>query len=306
MTAAARRLWGRLKATRAMRAWTRFTDARGGVLAAGVAYFAFFSVFPGVALVLAVLGRFAASDPQLYAQLLDSLNSVLPGFIQTPQNPDGVIAVTLPSTVALTWTGAIAAVSLVLSGAGWLGALRDGLRAVLGAPGGGGNAVTARLRDLGVMVALGVLVLVSIGLSSVVTSAADSVASWLGSAVHPATLTVLGLGVGALAHTATMVVLLRVLADAALPWRATWPGAVLGGLALSVMTYFGGQLVALGVRNPVFGALVGVVGLLFWLNLVAKVVLLSAAFAAVGLAPADEGDAADGPAPDEPAPHPGH
>ena len=53
-----------------------------------------------------------------------------------------------------TWTGAIAAVSLVLSGAGWLGALRDGLRAVLGAPGGGGNAVTARLRDLGVMVCL--------------------------------------------------------------------------------------------------------------------------------------------------------
>ena len=86
-----------------------------------------------------------------------------------------------------------------------------------------------------------------------------------------------------------MVVLLRVLADAALPWRATWPGALLGGLALSVMTHFGGQLVALGVRNPVFGALVGVVGLLFWLSLVAKVVLLAAAFAAVGLAPADEG-----------------
>ena len=58
--------------------------------------------------------------------------------------------------------------------------------------------------------------------------------------------------------------------------------------------------------NPVFGALVGVVGLLFWHNLVAKVVLLSAAFAAVGLAPADEGDAADGPASEEPAPHPGH
>lgn len=301
---AARRLWGRLKATRGMRAWSRFSDVRGGVLAAGVAYFAFFSVFPGVALVLAVLGRFAASDPVLYAQILDSLNTVLPGFIRTAQNPEGVIAVSLPSTVALTWTGAIAAVSLVLSGAGWLGALRDGLRAVFGAPGSGGNAVTARLRDLAVLVALGLLVLVSVGLSSVVTSAADSVASWLGSAVPAAALTVLGLGVGALAHTATMVVLLRVLADVALPWRATWSGAVLGGLALSVMTYFGGQLVALGVRNPVFGALVGVVGLLFWLNLVAKVVLVSAAFAAVGLASADEGDAADGPAPDGAAAHP--
>ncbi len=70
------------------------------------------------------------------------------------------------------------------------------------------------------------------------------------------------------------------------------------------MTYFGGQLVALGVRNPVFGALVGVVGLLFWLNLVAKVVLVSAAFAAVGLVSADEGDAAVGPAPDGAAAHP--
>ena len=46
----------RLKATHAYRVWQHYNGARGGVLAGGIAYFAFFSVFPALTLGFAVFG----------------------------------------------------------------------------------------------------------------------------------------------------------------------------------------------------------------------------------------------------------
>jgi membrane protein len=279
----ARRLWETLQRTRPLRAWTRYSRARGDILSAGVAYFAFFSVFPAVALGLVVLGVIATSHPDVHASLVSALGELLPGFVRSADNPNGVIAVTLPSTVAMTWTGVVAFVGIVLGGSGWLGSLREGIRAVFGVGGTPGNVVTTKLRDLAVLLVLGGLVLVSVLASSALTAGADWVAARLGFAIPAVLVAVGGLALGAAGHSATMVVLLRGLSALSLPWRQIRQGALLGGVVLAVMTYFAGQLVALGVRNPLFGALVGVVGLLFWLNLVAKVVLLAAAWTAEGV-----------------------
>ena len=43
-------------ASRPGRAGKRYADARGGILAAGVGYFAFFSIFPAIALAFTVFG----------------------------------------------------------------------------------------------------------------------------------------------------------------------------------------------------------------------------------------------------------
>lgn len=272
--------WAALQRTRMLRAWRRFGDARGNVLAAGVAYFAFFSVFPAVALAFTALGVLASRSPQVYDGIVANLDAALPGFIKTADNPTGIIAVNLPGATALTWTGIVGLVGVVLAGAGWLSALQAGIRAVVGVPGTPGNAVTSRLRDVGVLVLLGLLVVGTVVTGSVLTAMSVSVADRLGLALPPAGVTAVGVLVGTVGHLATMVVVLRVLPGVELPWPDVRGGALLGGAALSIMTLFGGQLVALGVRNPMFGALVGVVGLLFWLNLAAKIVLLAASWAA--------------------------
>ena len=49
-------LFSRLRNGKPWRAWRRYSEARGNVLAAGVGYFAFFSVFPAVALAFSVFG----------------------------------------------------------------------------------------------------------------------------------------------------------------------------------------------------------------------------------------------------------
>ena len=43
---AIRRLWARAQRTEAWRAWQRYGVAQGGLLAAGIGYFSFFSLFP--------------------------------------------------------------------------------------------------------------------------------------------------------------------------------------------------------------------------------------------------------------------
>jgi membrane protein len=83
---------------------------------------------------------------------------------------------------------------------------------------------------------------------------------------------------------AILVLLLRVLSGIDLPWAVLRQAALVGGLLLAVVKLFGSQLVASATRSPLLGSVVVVVGLLFWLNLIARIVILSASWAAVSLA----------------------
>ena len=79
---------------------------------------------------------------------------------------------------------------------------------------------------------------------------------------------------------AVMVLLLRVLSGVRLPWPAIRSGAVFGGVGMTLLKLVGAQVVARATSSPLFGSLVVVVGLLFWLNLMARLVLISASWAA--------------------------
>jgi membrane protein len=72
----------RFVASRPWLAWKRYADARGNVLAAGVGYFAFFSIFPALALTFAVFGFVLRDHPALLSSVLDQLSGYLPGLIK--------------------------------------------------------------------------------------------------------------------------------------------------------------------------------------------------------------------------------
>ena len=165
---------------RAYRAWTRFGDAKGNLLAAGVAYFGFFSLFPAVALAAVVFGFLLAGNPELLDAVGRSLDEALPGLVKTAANPDGLMPLAAPETATLSWAGVVAFGSLVLGGLGWIGSLRDGIRTVFGVRGTDGNPVLAKLRDLLVLGLLGASLLVSAVSSSVVAAASTWVSDLLG------------------------------------------------------------------------------------------------------------------------------
>ena len=60
---AVKKAWSRFQRTEVMRAWQRYSVARGNLLAGGVTYFAFFSIFPAVALAFTIFGALLRGTP---------------------------------------------------------------------------------------------------------------------------------------------------------------------------------------------------------------------------------------------------
>jgi inner membrane protein YhjD len=278
--AAAQALLTRLKATRAWEAWTRYGHANGNLLAAGVGYFAFFSVFPALALAFAIFGFVLRGRPDLIETIAESLNSTLPGMVRTPSHPQGVISVEAPASLTLTLTGIISFATLLLAGLGWVGALRTGIRGIFGLEASSDDMVRTKARDLFVLVTLGLAIALSAIVTSVVGGLAERVAGWVGLEGNGALIGLLGLVVGIAFDTLILIVLLRMLSGVPLPWRNVRHAALLGAVVLTLLKLFGGFLVSRASANPVLGAVAVSVGLLFWLNLMSKVVLLSASWAA--------------------------
>jgi membrane protein len=273
-------LFARFRASKPWRAWKRYGDARGNILAGGVGYFAFFSIFPAVALAFTVFGFVLRGHPEVLHSIADNLNANLPGFVQDAQHPDGLIPIRAPRAAALTITGVIAFISLVLAGMGWLGAVREGIRAVFGVRGPVGNLITTKLRDLGVLFTLGLGVALSAVLTSVVGATAGNIAERIGMAGQGWVLILAGLAVSVLADTCLMMLLLRVLSGVPMPWRDLSQGALVGGVGFSLLKLSASTLLPRVTANPLFASIEIVVGLLFWLNLIARLTLISAAWAA--------------------------
>ena len=115
-----KRLSARVQASRPWLAWKRYGDARGNILAAGVGYFAFFSVFPAVALLFTVFGFVLRGQPDLLRSVSDQIDAYLPGLIRDARHPEGLVQFQAPDALPLTITGLVAFVTLVLAGlAGW-------------------------------------------------------------------------------------------------------------------------------------------------------------------------------------------
>ena len=94
------------------RAYQRYNDARGNVLAGGIAYFAFFSVFPAVAAGLTVLGLVMAAVPQVRDPVVSALVEVgktylsgllKPGFPPVGQPGTGIYIDQVLNSSALNW-----------------------------------------------------------------------------------------------------------------------------------------------------------------------------------------------------------
>lgn len=277
-------MWAALQRTRLWRAWKRYGDARGNLLAGGVTYFAFFSIFPAVALAFTVFGFLLRGHPEWLTQIRDYLNETLPGFIEDGSG-SGLIPLGAPSGNTLTITGLVGLAGLLWAGLGWLGALRDGIRAIFGAEGEPGNFVTTKLRDLGVLILLGLAIVVSAAVTGIAGAATSWIAEQIGLGGQVWLLSLIAFAVGAVLDGLVVLVMLRLLSGVDVPRRGLIGGAVVGGVGLTLLKVLGTSLIAGTTNNPLFASIALVVGLLAWLNFMSRVVLLAAAWAANSLEP---------------------
>jgi len=274
----------RLRRTKAGRAWARYSAVRGNVLAGGVAYFAFFSLFPALAIAFTVTGYAVGDRPDLQKDIADYVNRTFGGATIIGRTPNtGLVSMdTLVAGDVLTLSALAGLLTLLLTGLGWIGALRDGVSAVFGRP-GAANPLTAKLGDVAVLASIGTAALASMAASLTVSGATDVTLDRLGlhrSALVGAAVSVLTSLIVLVIDTVLFLVLFQLLPGVRLPVDDLYPGALAGGVALGLLKLLGGLLLRFLTGNPFFAAFVLVAALLVWMNLAARAGLVAAAWAA--------------------------
>jgi YihY family inner membrane protein len=237
----------------------KFGDDQGGNLAAVIAYYAFFSLFPLLMVFVAVLGFVLDGNPSAQQAVLDSTLS------QIPIVGDDIQAGSLTGSTAAVLVGAIGA---VLAGLGVTLATQTAFNRIHGVPyRERPDFLMSRVRGLGMLAGLGVMQLVSTAATGLVTGGLGGTA-----------LTIAGLALSLLVNAILFMIAFRVLTDPSVPTRELAPGIATAAVLWTVLQAVGGVYVAHVVKgaSTAYGTFATVIGLLTWLFLGSRVVVYSA------------------------------
>lgn len=284
----------RLLRTHAYRAFDHLQEVHWTRLAAAMTFTSFLALFPLLA-VVAAIGAALLSQHQL-----DTLEHKI-----TEQIPGIADQLDINGLVANAGTiGVIAGAALIFTGIGWVGSLRDCLRAVWGRDNDKQNPVKAKLLDAGILLGLGAAALVSLAASGFATAAVTWGVDRLGiahSGPGPVLLTVVGFCLAVVADFLILVYLLTLLPGVEPPRRSVALAALIGAVGFELLKILLSSYLQGVAGKNVYGAFGTPVALLLWINFMAKLLLYCSAWTATPIhAPrAGEERAGDEPAGEE-------
>jgi membrane protein len=259
-----------------IRAYQHYSTVKGNRLAAAVTYFGFLSLFPLLALAFAAFGIVLENNPDVEEQVFDAISDALPGFVGgegAPINPD-----TLQD--AATAAGIIGAVGLLFTGTGLVDAIREALHVVWNRGDVKVNFVLRKIADVLLLVVLGIIIIASVGVSSVTTSFANVLLSAVGlegSSIARVLFAILTFAVALLLDAVVILVLFLRLSGASPPLRDAVRGALLGAVGVELVKLLATSLLG-AMRNPVYATIALVIGLLLWIDIVARLVIFAASW----------------------------
>lgn len=248
--------------------------------AAAVALFGYLSVFPLVTLAFVVISVALSRAPQLQQDVQQAITDALPGLLGTGNDVYVDISEVAQVTVA---AGVVGVVTLLIAGLGWVDAMIEGTRRMLGALRRPRNFVLLKLEDAGWLLLLGMLLLLALLISVALRTVGQEVLDWLGLGQGAAAwLRVFG---DLLAIVLIMITLVLLFGFAwARPqrrWRMVVLVAGAASLVLEVMSLAIYLLVGRTLSNPVYGTLAVAAALLLFLYLASAVVMYAACWLAV-------------------------
>ncbi|SEA16730.1 membrane protein [Bowdeniella nasicola] len=275
------------QSTRVGRAMSRLSMASGFYLAGGIAYAALFSIFAALAIGWTIFMAVLGGNDQLRASVIDSVNTALPGMIDNGSNNGLVSPDSLVLDTALNLTSIIAFVVLLWSALAVMTALRTSIQKMFGIVGAPVSFVVGKLKDLSGFVVLALAVLVTSALGIAAGTLGTAILDWLGveGAVAGFLLRAVSFLIAAAVDFAVFVFLFRFVAGMRVPKKDLVMGAGLAAIASSVLRVVGTAAVGSVSDNPVLAGATALVTLLLWVNLLARVTLLMAAFTANPPAP---------------------
>ncbi len=268
-----------------IRAVGRYQADTGDRLAAGVTFFGFLSFFPLLALSVSLLAVFLGPDAK--DTVIDTVNDYAPGLagqlgldaLLAPAGEQGEAGGGKQRAVGIA--GVLAFAGLLYSGLGWVDALREALRTIWHQNVLAGNFLVKKLKDIVILAGLGLTLVLTIGISAVAGAFTDFALGLVDlqeSVVATVLLKVLGTLLGVATSTLLFLYLFSRLPKLQTPWRRLLRGAVLAAVLFEGLKRVGALYIERTTENPVYGAFAVAVGLLVWINLVSRMLLLCAAW----------------------------
>jgi membrane protein len=237
----------------------KFGDDQGGSLAALVAYYSFFSLFPLLLVFVTVLGFVLQGDPSAQESVKHSVLGQFPIIGQRIQ-----VNALHGNAIVL----AIGLITSLLAGLGVTQAAQNALDRVWAVPfKRRPNFLQARLRGLALLLSLGLLFLIATVASGLVTGG-------LGGPL----LKVAGIALSLLLNFALFFAAFRLMTSADVGTERIWTGVIVAGIFWEILQVVGGYYIGHVLKKSTgtyaqFGL---VIALLIWLHLGAQMTLYAA------------------------------
>jgi membrane protein len=260
------------------RAGGRYRRRQGDLMAAGVTYFGFLSLFPLLLLVASIAGLVLSADSLLQQELYDAIREAVPG-----STGDWLVEQVQNAISSAGVVGIIALVGFLYTGLRLMDHLRIGMERIWKGHVDDPEFLRDNLQDVVALVALFVAGLLSLSLTVLVTQATTRVLGFLGLDDAPGfgVLTwCLGTALALAGDTVVFLWLLRFVPSVNHPFRLLLPGALFGAVGIEVLKIFGGIYLSLISGSVTASAFGGAVGILVWINLVARFSFYTAAWTA--------------------------
>jgi membrane protein len=238
----------------------KFGDDQAANLAALVAYYGFFSMFPLLLVFVTILGMVLRGNTELQNRIEGSALANFP-----------VVGTQISRNIhSLTGSGVGLAIGIALAlwaGLGVLKVMQTAMNAVWNVP-------YEHRPNFFVSILKAVLMLIVLGVITLASAAAGSVgagsSSWW--------MAVIGIVLSLLLNLALFMLAFRILTTEDLSWADVRPGAIVAAVAWTILQAVGGYYVShqLQGASETYGTFATVIGLLAWIYLGAQVTLLAA------------------------------
>ncbi len=271
-----------------VRVWRHFLQHNGFLLAAGVSYQALFAIFAAIYLAFAIAGLWLGGSTAAVDGMIEIINSYIPHLIEEQGGvftPEQVKEIAASTTGVLSVTGLIALGTVIWTAIGWVTFSRRATRDIFGLPPDLRSYVLLKARDLLAALLFGVALIAG----SVLSSASAAALSWAlslldwdsGSDGINISIRIGTVLVSFALLSSALAAMVRFLTGTSLDWRVIWPGALLGGGAMTILQYGAGFLLSYTPSNPLLATFAIFIGLLLWFRVNGVVMLVASSWIAV-------------------------
>ncbi|MBK1789209.1 YihY/virulence factor BrkB family protein [Prauserella cavernicola] len=290
-----RRLWRRVSRSRGWRraglTLARYRERDGDHYAAAVTFFTLLSMVPLLMIAVSVAGFVLAGDQALATQLDRALDQALPAA--AADQISVIMNVVVEERGRL---GVLALAVCVYSGWNWISNLRDAVTALLGQAREQRPMLRTVLADVGTLLGVGLALLVSFGLAALTGAAGTQLLAWTGLAGTTGAHVLLVAGSLLLGLVANWLVVAWCLAKLPRTRRPVTEGlraAAGAAVGLAALQQAGGLYMRLLGHSPAVATLGALVGLLLFVYLVVRWLMLVTVWTSTREEPADGGLASE-------------